>query len=226
MRILLVEDDAGMGRVVARGLAAEGHAVEWVRTGAAGQARAQTDPFDAMVLDLGLPDIDGGALCRALRAAGSDLPVLMLTARTSLDEKLEGFGAGADDYLAKPFAFAELLVRLEAIGRRPRASRDRVVVGALTIDRVRRRATVGEDALEVSTRAFDLLAALAEQPGIVVPRDTLIDRVWGNDAEVTANLLDVYIGYVRRSLRRIAGAPRIVTMRGEGYGLFAQPPRT
>ena len=226
MRVLLVEDDAGIGRFVARGLAAEGHTVEWVRTGAAAQAQAGAALFDAMVLDLGLPDMDGGALCRALRTDGSDLPVLMLTARASLEEKLEGFGAGADDYLPKPFAFAELLARLEAIGRRPRPSRDRVVVGTLAIDRVRRRATVGEEALEMSGRAFDLLAVLAERPAAIVARDTLINQVWGDDAEVTANLLDVYVGYVRRSLRGVEGAPEIITVRGEGYGLFAHPPRT
>ncbi|ODU21279.1 MAG: two-component system response regulator [Sphingomonas sp. SCN 67-18] len=220
MKILLVEDDPGIGRFVQRGLTAEGYAVEWQTSGRRARPRLASGQFHAAILDLGLPDMDGADLCRELRQDGIDLPICMLTARASLDEKLEGFRCGADDYLAKPFSFEELLARLSVMVRRGAAAAEgRLAVGDLVLDARGRSASVGGRALDLSRREFDVLLCLARQAGQVVSRDQLLNGAWGSDADVTENAVDVYIGYLRRRFAALPGAPGIATVRGVGFVL-------
>ncbi|PZU07244.1 response regulator transcription factor [Sphingomonas sp.] len=224
MNILLVEDDPAIGRVLVRGLAAEGYGVNWRRSGHGARESLATGMFSAAILDLGLPDMDGLALCENLRRTGVETPLLMLTARATLQDKLDGFGAGADDYLTKPFAFEELLVRLNAVTRRGGRERGEVLaIGALRIDAVARIVSVGEARIEASKREFDLLLCLARGAGGVVTRDQILNRVWGEKGDVTLNTVDVYIGYLRQLLAPFPDAPRISTVRGVGYRLAAEP---
>jgi DNA-binding response OmpR family regulator len=221
MSVLLVEDDPGIGRVVSRGLAAEGYDVEWLQTAAHARARLKERPFTTLILDLGLPDGDGLDLCRAMRAEGVETPVLMLTAREALGDKLDGFQSGADDYLSKPFAFEELLARLNVLTRRGRSLQARnVAVGALRLDLGTRQASCAGAALALTRREFDLLAFLARRAGDIVARPEILDEVWGADAQLTENTVDVYVGYLRRHLGAAPGAsPRIDTIRGVGFRL-------
>ncbi|WP_262982759.1 response regulator transcription factor [Sphingobium sp. SCG-1] len=196
----------------------EGFNVEWHRSGRQVIASLRTQAFAAAVLDLGLPDVDGVELCRELRSAAIDTPVLMLTARATLEDRLEGFDGGADDYLTKPFAFSELVARLGALVRRGEVHRSRVLlVGALTVDVLARLVTVGTSALLLSRREFDLLSFLAARAGVAVRRDVIMDGVWGEDTDVTENAVDVYIGYLRRKLAGLPGVPTIDTVRGVGF---------
>jgi len=219
MNILLVEDDPGIGRFVSRGLAAEGHAVDWLRAGRDVAASLKRDAYAAAILDLGLPDVDGLELCRALREAGVETPILMLTARDSLDDKLDGFRSGADDYLSKPFAFEELLARLNAVARRG----DRGVVltvGSLRVDARARTAAVGGTALALPRRELDVLISLARRAGEAVSREQILDEAWGEGEDIAANTVDVYVGYLRRRLVAFDGAPTIETVRGLGFRIL------
>ncbi|MGY6550645.1 MAG: response regulator transcription factor [Erythrobacter sp.] len=220
LNILLVEDDAGIARFIRRGLEAHGYEVEWQTLGARARPRLASGLFDAAILDLGLPDADGAQLCREARAAGVDLPIFMLTARAELADKLEGFRCGADDYLTKPFAMDELLVRLSVmIMRKGPRHPARLIVGELVIDPAGRSAAVAGNLLDLSRREFDLLHYLAQHAGEVAPRTRLLDEVWGGGAEITPNTVDVYVGYLRRHLAQYAGAPRLETVRGIGFVL-------
>ena len=221
MTILLVEDDPGIGRFVSRGLQAEGFEVEWLRAGKPAAARLQAGGVEATVLDLGLPDIDGVELCRGLRHDGMDTPILMLTARDGLDDKLAGFKAGADDYLSKPFAFEELLARLNVLIRRAAAQGGVTEIGRLRLDVRARTARVGDVPVPLPSREYDVLAALARTPGQPVTRVDLLDRAWGDAAAVADNTLDVYVGYLRKRLAAIDGAPSIETVRGVGFRLMS-----
>lgn len=223
LRILLVEDDPGIGRFVHRGLTAEGYAVEWQTLGRRAQSRLASGQFHAAILDLGLPDADGADLCREARARGNHLPICMLTARAELEDRLDGFRCGADDYLTKPFSFEELLARLNVMIRRSAAqSRDRIVLDELVVDLRSRSARVGEALLPLSRREFDLLHCLARQAGQVVTRGQILDEVWGQDAEITENAVDVYVGYLRRYLSHHERAPELSTVRGVGFLLRHQ----
>ncbi len=219
VNVLLVEDDPGIGRFVTRGLAGRGYRVAWERDGARTVELLAGGGFAAALLDLGLPDGDGLTLCRSLRSANVRTPVLMLTARGALQDRLDGFDAGADDYLPKPFAFDELVARLAAIIRRAAAP---IAVapsfGTLTLQPDARTASVGADILPLSRREYDLLARLVAGGGMIQSRAKLAHAVWG-DAEVSDNALDVYIGYLRRRLSDHRGAPSIATVRGEGFRL-------
>ena len=220
LKILLVEDDPGIGRFVHRGLSAEGYHVEWQTLGRRAQARMASGQFHAAILDLGLPDADGADLCREARAKGNDLPICMLTARAELEDRLDGFRCGADDYLTKPFSFEELLARLHVMIRRSGAqAQDRLILDELVIDLRSRSACVGEATLALSRREFDLLHCLARQAGQVVTRGQILDEVWGQDADVTENAVDVYVGYLRKHLGGHAGAPDLSTIRGVGFML-------
>lgn len=222
LKILLVEDDAAIARFIQRALAAEGYGVEWQTLAARARPRLASGQFAAAILDLGLPDGDGRDLCREARAAGADVPICMLTARTELDDKLTGFACGADDYLTKPFAIEELLARLAVmIHRAPVRAPQRITLGALVIDAAGRSAILAGEPLELSRREFDLLLALARQPGEVIARARLLDSVWGDKADITENTVDVYIGYLRRQLVRTPAAPRLETVRGIGFVLRA-----
>jgi DNA-binding response OmpR family regulator len=218
MNILLVEDDVGIGRFVSRGLSAEGFSVQWARTGAEGEAQLASGSFAAAILDLGLPDMDGLQLCSTSRQKGVTTPILMLTARGDLEDKLDGFRHGADDYLSKPFAFAELLARLRVLSQRGRPTQT-IVAGSLVLDRSTRTASVGERSATLPQREFEVLACLTENAGSAIARAHILERAWGLDTLVSDNALDVYIGYVRRRLARLPGAPKIQTIRGVGFRL-------
>ncbi|MDO7843918.1 response regulator transcription factor [Sphingomonas immobilis] len=220
MTILLVEDDPGIGRFVVRGLEQRGYRVQWERQAANVAALDAARGFSTIVLDLGLPDGDGLDVARDLRSGGSRTPILMLTARGALQDRLDGFDCGADDYLPKPFAFAELLARLAVLVRRAgERAPEPVRCGALTVQPGTRTAAVDGAALELSRREFDLLAALAGAGGAVVPRAELAAAMWGEADAVNDNTLDVYIGYVRRRLADHAAAPVIETLRRRGFRL-------
>lgn len=222
MNVLLIEDDPGIGRFVSRGLTARGYRVAWERDGSRAPALLSGGAFAAVLLDLGLPDGDGLALARRLREEQNAVPILMLTARGALQDRLDGFAAGADDYLSKPFAFDELLARLAVMVRRGAAAAAVPLrFGALELDPAKAGATVDARALPLSRREYMLLAALVEGRGAVIPRATLATAIWG-DAPVSHNALDVYVGYVRRRLAEHPHAPAIVTVRGIGFRL-AEP---
>lgn len=219
MNILLVEDDAGIGRFVTRGLAALGYRVAWERDGSRALNLLAGQSFAAALIDLGLPDCDGLDLCRNLRSSGRDVPVLMLTARGALQDRLDGFAAGADDYLPKPFAFDEMVARLSAIVRRSApAPAAPPGFGALTLDPPRQSASVDGAPVPLSRREYALLDTLVSEGGGIVSRDALVQAVWGSDA-VSDNALDVYVSYVRRRLGEHRHAPKIITVRGSGFHL-------
>ena len=224
MRVLVIEDEARLGALIRRVLAAEGHRVELAEDGATGAQAAITDPFDVIVLDRGLPDGDGTDRLRALRANGLTTPVLLLTALDSVEERVAGLDAGADDYLAKPFAFEELLARLRALVRRPADEPDRRLrVGDLILDDDRHVAEVRGRTIELSAREFDLLAFLMRHPGQVLSRSQILEAVWGGDEVVRSNVVDLYIHYLRRRLARPGHRDGIRTVRGIGYSLGMDP---
>lgn len=221
MTILLVEDDPGIGRFIHRGLTAEGYGVEWERSGRRALTRLSSGLFQAAILDLGLPDMDGTDLCRELRRDGIDLPVCMLTARANLDDKLEGFRCGADDYLTKPFSFEELLARLAVMLRRSDTrSQERLQIGTLMLDIKARTAKIDGKAMELTPREFDLLQCLARKAGQAVSRGEILDNAWGADADVTENAVDVYMGYLRKRFSQHRSAPVLATIRGVGFSLY------
>ena len=221
MNLLLVEDDPGIARFVQRGLAAEGYQVVWQRDGRQVHDSLAGGDFSAVILDLGLPDRDGLDLCQGLRAAGIDTPVIMLTARTTLQDRLDGFDRGADDYLSKPFAFAELLARLSALIRRSSSGIGQIGFGGLRMNLAAREVVVGTVVVPLSRREFDVLAVIVRGRGNIVDRATLLHQVWGSEADITDNVVDVYVGYLRRALSGLAGAPAIRTLRGQGFYLVA-----
>ncbi|MGF1658073.1 MAG: response regulator transcription factor [Rubrimonas sp.] len=213
-RLLLVEDDTGIGRMLERGLAAEGYAVAWSRDLRSAVAAARDAVPDIVVLDRMLPDGDGVGLCRALRRFGVAAPVLMLTARDALEDKLEGFDAGADDYLAKPFEFDELLARLAALRRRGVAP-----AAELTLHEGSRSMIWGARRVRLTPREWKLMRLLRERAGEPTSRAALISEAWGAPGEVSENAVDVYIGYLRRKLAEVGAPARIETVRGVGFML-------
>jgi two-component system OmpR family response regulator len=216
--ILVVEDDDELRGVLRRGLEEEGFAVEAVSTGAAALDRVARSEVDGLVLDIGLPDADGRDLCQALRARGIHLPILFLTARDALVDRIAGFDAGGDDYLAKPFALAELVARIRALLRR--AGADAAVEAAgLRLDPLRH--AVLDDTLEVSLTPteFRLLARLLANPGEAVRRHDLLRAGWPHGAIVRENTLDAYVARLRRKLRDLEHGPEIATVHGVGYRL-------
>lgn len=203
-----------------RGLKAQGYDVHWQTLAAKARPLLASTRFDAAILDLGLPDGDGRDLCREVRGRGSDLPICMLTARAELDDKLDGFRCGADDYLTKPFSMEELIARLAVMVRRSgRRAGAPISLGDLVVDAAGRSALLAGESLDLSRREFDLLYSLARRAGQVVSRAQLLDEVWGSKADVTANTVDVYVGYLRRHLARSDHAPRLETVRGVGFVL-------
>jgi two-component system, OmpR family, response regulator len=218
VRVLVIEDDERLADVLARGLADAGHQADVCGNGTDGLAAALSDAYDALVLDWMLPGMDGPAVCRALRAAGHQTPVLMLTARQAVPYRINGLDAGADDYLTKPFSFDELLARLRVFVRRARHD-EPLVVGDLFIDRDRRTVTRAGIAIELTAREFDLLAALAERAGRVVTRTAILDAVWDGETDLRSNAIDVHIGKLRAKVDRPFGRDSIHTVRGIGFRL-------
>jgi two-component system OmpR family response regulator len=219
LRILLVEDETRLADRIARVLGEEGYAVATTGDGRSALAHALAEPFDLLIVDRMLPDLDGVRVVKGLRAADVGVPVLMLTARDQIEDRVEGLDAGADDYLAKPFAFAELLARVRALARRPReAPADAVrAVGDVTLDPTRHLVRRGGERVDLTAKEFALLATLMQRPGRVYRRSVLLDTVWGGSSETYANVVDLYVSYLRRKLDR-AGEPSCIrTVRGIGY---------
>lgn len=218
MRILVVEDDKALRHSVEVSLAGAGFAVTATGSGAEALEAATGGGFDAMVLDVGLPDVDGFEILTSLRRGGSVLPILMLTARDALDDRVAGLDLGADDYLVKPFAPTELIARLKAIVRR-RESRPpgAVAIGALTCDWASGRVQVGDRELSLRPREWSALMALASRPGQVIDRDLLAAEVFADDEAASLNALEIHIGRLRRKLQ--PDGPGITNIRGRGYRL-------
>jgi two-component system response regulator MprA len=220
VRILVVDDDLAVCRSIDRALRLEGYEVDTVASGGeALEAVASSSP-DALVLDLQLPDLDGLQVCRRIREAGDDTPILMLTARHGIDDRVQGLDAGADDYLVKPFALEELLARLRALLRRRFENEGGLLrFGELTLDLASREAHRGARAFVLTRIEFDLLELFLRHPRQVLTREVLLNRVWGFDFDSGTNSLAVYVGYLRRKTEA-GGEPRCIhTVRGVGYVL-------
>ena len=217
-RILIAEDEARIASFVAKGLRAAGLTPTTVSTGPEALAHATSGEHDLMVLDIGLPGLDGFAVLRALRAAGSSLPVIILTARSSVTDTVAGLEGGADDYMPKPFRFEELLARIRLRLRTEAAPNGEAAVlthGGLSLDLRTRRALVDGREVDLSAREFALAEAFFRHPDQVLSREQLLSRVWGYDFDPGSNVVDVYVRYLRRKL----GADSIETVRGMGYRL-------
>jgi len=220
VRLLLVEDDPKLAAAVARGLRVEGYAVDLVGDGDAALRQAAVYDYDAVVLDVMLPSRDGFEVCRALRERGSPVPVLMLTARGQVADRVQGLDAGADDYLAKPFDLREMLARVRALVRRGPARRaPRLRVGDLVVDTATHDVHRAGAAVALTAREFALLEYLARHAGEVVTRAELIDHVWDANFEGSTNIVDVYVGYLRRKLEQPFQRALIRTVRGVGFKL-------
>jgi two-component system OmpR family response regulator len=220
MRILVVEDELKMASLLQRGLREEGHAADIARTGDDGLWMARAVEYDAIVLDLMLPGLNGVELCRQLRGGGVWSPVLMLTARNSVEDRVAGLDAGADDYLPKPFSFAELLARLRALVRRGPAERPAViVVGSLRLDPATRQVWRGDEEIHLSAKEFALLETFMRRPGQVLSRYQLLEHAWDYAYENRSNVVDVYVRYLRAKIDRPFGVETIETVRGAGYRL-------
>lgn len=221
LSVMLVEDDPGIGRVVVKGLEAEAFRVDWRRSGRGAIEAIKGGSFNLVILDLMLPDIDGILLARQIRYSGICLPILMLTARAGLEEKLEGFRSGADDYLTKPFHFEELLARAIVLGKRalPAVDPALAAAGALVIDERAHEVYLSGTRIDFTRREFELLAFLARNAGVALTRDQLLAEAWRGAGEATPNAVDVYVGYLRKKLSAFPAAPSIITLRGFGYKL-------
>lgn len=223
MHILVVEDDRALADLLRRGLSQEGHSVEVSHDGRDGLERAESRSFDALVLDVMLPHMDGLDIARRLRQDGSDTPILMLTARDALHDRLRGFDAGADDYLSKPFAFEELQARLRAITRRSaqHADEDRLIVGDLVLDRRAHEVMRSGQRLDLTPREFALLEYLMRHPGQVLSRTLILERVWDYGFDSFANVVDATIRRLRKVVDEGFEVPLIHTVRGVGYKIKA-----
>jgi two-component system OmpR family response regulator len=223
MRILVVEDEAKIAGLLQRGLDEEGHATDVTSSGEDALWMAAATPYDAVVLDVMLPGIDGFETCRRLRAAGVWAPVLMLTARDAVEDRVAGLDVGADDYLAKPFAFEELLARLRAVRRRGEAERPPVLeVDDLRLDPATREVTRAGHEIRLSAKEFALLELFMRRPGEVVSRLQLLECAWNGGYENRSNVVDVYVSYLRDKIDRPFGRRSIETVRGAGYRLRAE----
>ena len=217
-RVLVVEDDGAVRRAVERALSFEGYDVVTARDGAEALSIVLNERVEAIVLDVMMPIVDGLEACRRIRARGDTTPILILTARTEVTDRVAGLDAGADDYLVKPFALEELLARLRALLRRSTGTIAEVLrVGDLVMDTGSREVKRGEAVIDLTKTEFDLLELLMTNPGIVIDRDTIYDRIWGYDFATSSNSLDVYIGYLRRKTETEGAVRLIQTVRGVGY---------
>jgi two-component system OmpR family response regulator len=218
MRILVVEDQVKMAGLLKRGLEEEGYAIDVASTGANGLWAATENPYDAVVLDLMLPDMSGLEVCRRLRSDGRWMPVLILTARDGVPDRVAGLDAGADDYMVKPFAFSELFARLRALIRRGAGERPSVVaVGDLSLDPASRTVARAGTRVELTAREFALLELLMRRAGEVLTRTRILEHVWDFAYDGDSNVVDVYIRYLREKVDRPFGRHSIETVRGSGY---------
>ena len=221
MHLLVIEDDERLGRVLKRLLEEDRHVVDVATDGETGLDLAESDGIDVVILDVGLPDFSGLEVARRLRRREKDIAILMLTARDTVGDRVAGLDAGADDYLVKPFAYAELAARLRALGRRaepgPRRAEPRLEVGPIALDEAARRVTVEGKIVDLSPREFSLLECFLRHPGQTLTRDQLLDQAWPYSVAVTPNAVDAYVHYLRTKLGD-AGS-RVETVRGVGYRL-------
>jgi two-component system, OmpR family, response regulator len=222
MRALVVEDELKMAALIRRGLAEEGYAADVAQTGEDAIWMAQATPYDAIVLDLMLPGRNGFEVCKTLRENGVWSPILMLTARDGIEDRVAGLDSGADDYLSKPFSFAELLARLRALTRRGPTERPTVLeVGSLRLDPARRQAWRDDASIDLSAKEFSLLETFMRRPGEVLTRLDLLDHAWDFAYENKSNVVDVYVRYLRGKIDRPFGVESLETVRGVGYRLRA-----
>jgi two-component system OmpR family response regulator len=220
VRVLVVEDEVKMAALLRRGLAEQGLEVDLAADGEQALAMAQAGAYDAVVLDVMLPGIDGFEACRQMRVHGVWAPVLMLTARDALEDRVAGLDGGADDYLTKPFSFAELLARLRALVRRGHAREEVTVeVGDLRLDPADRQVWRGETEIELSAKEFTLLEVFMRNPGHVLTRTQLLEHAWEYDFEHRSNVIEVYVRYLRRKIDQPFGVRSLETVRGAGYRL-------
>ena len=220
MRVLVVEDEVKMAALIRRGLVEQGFAADVAASGEEALISAGSSEYDAIVLDVILPGIDGFATCRRLREEGVWAPVVMLTARGAVADRVAGLDGGADDYLVKPFSFAELLARLRALIRRGQNERPAVVeVGELRLDPATRQVWRGDTEIALSAKEFAVLEAFMRRPGHVLSRLQLLEQAWEYDYEHRSNVIEVYIRYLRRKIDAPCGVESIETVRGAGYRL-------
>jgi len=218
MRILLVEDNLRLSTFVRRGLENEDFIVDGVGTVCDAEAAVDTAPYDAVILDLGLPDGDGLDLLKDLRAAGNSVPVLVLTARDDVDDRVRGLNAGADDYMLKPFAVEELTARLRALLRRPDGALGMsLTAGNVTFDTTAREVRVGNERIKISRREMGVLEQLMRRTGRVVPKDVLESKLYGFDEDVSSNSLEANVSRLRKRLSQVNASVSIHTLRGVGY---------
>ncbi len=219
-RILIAEDEARLSAFLEKGLRANGFATTVAPDGPTALALARDEDFDLLVLDLGLPGLDGLTVLRTLRAQSQRMPVIILSARGEVEDKVSGLEHGADDYVAKPFRFEELLARIR-VRLRDEGTAEQTVLrhGSLALDLRTRRASVGGASIELSAREFSMLEVFLRHAGQVLSREQLLSHVWGYDFDPGSNVVDVYVGYLRRKL----GKDRIATVRGMGYALTGEP---
>jgi two-component system OmpR family response regulator len=223
MRVLVVEDEPRMATLLERGLRDEGYAVDVATNGTDGLWMGTENDYDAVVLDVMLPEIDGFTVCRRLRESARWAPVLMLTARTTIEDRVEGLDVGADDYLVKPFSFAELAARVRALVRRRSGERPTVLeVGDLRLDPATHRAWVDTTELSLSPKEMALLELLMRHPDEVITRTRVLEHVWDFAYDGLSNVVEQYISYLRRKIDRPFGRDHIETVRGVGYRLRAQ----
>lgn len=220
VKILVVEDDVEMGSLLHRGLVAEGYEVQLVDNGIDALIAFATGDFAAAAIDVMLPKMSGFELCRRIRESGGTVPIILLTARDAIEDRVFGLDSGADDYLTKPFAFAELSARLRAMLRRDAGGAKIVItVGRLSLDVISQRATIDDRSLALSPREFALLRLLAEHHGTTTSRATILDEVWGSTLHIDPNVVEQYISYLRKKVDPIEAGIRITTVRGSGYTL-------
>ncbi len=220
MRILLIEDERKVADIVARGLRAEHYAVDLAHDGSSGWEMASGLDYDLIILDLMLPGLSGTELLRRLRKQGGNAPVLVLTARDATVDKVENFEAGADDYLTKPFVFAELLVRVKALLRRPPVSRSHVLrVADLEVDRLTQQVRRAGQRIELTSKEYGLLEYMMAHPGRVLSRTMIMEHVWDESFEGLTNIVDVYVRHLREKIDKPHGRKLIRTVRGAGYCL-------
>jgi DNA-binding response OmpR family regulator len=223
MRVLVVDDEREMAELLSRGLVAEGYEVDIASDGIRAMTMVGEEKYDLAVLDVMMPGMSGFELCRRLRDQVRGIGIILLTARDAVDDRVRGLDAGADDYLTKPFAFAELAARLRALRRREALASTSLELGGLAIDLTSQRIAVGDAQVRLSRTEFDLLRLLAARPEEVLPRAEILDAIWGSATYIDPNIVDQYVSYLRKKLDAISAPVRIVTARGVGFRLTTEP---
>lgn len=223
MHVLFVEDEAKIANFVQAGLKEQGFVVDYCQNGDDGYLRAMNHEYDAILLDIMVPGKDGLSILKNLRRSGRNTPVILLTARNELDDRLEGLNLGADDYIAKPFFVEELVARIHAVVRRSAGERQNLLcVGPLKLDRITREVTCNQQVIELTTREFNLLEYLMRSPGRVLTRTQILEHVWGYDFNPSTNVVDVCIQRIRKKIERLDESSWIESVRGVGY-CFRKP---